>query len=147
MASQQVLKSVDFPMAGLPTYKNIMKQVELEFQGYTWDEYFYVIANKPGILVAYRGGLDNEGAIKLDEIIYIDEADELGTLYESNKFAEIRNNVSNNDRIFFSYTEMKTDDRAEVTESLRQAIDSNSSLVMQTAKVNFTFKGACALFP
>lgn len=33
-----------------------MKEYKLKFQGYTWDDYFYVISNKAGILVAYRGG-------------------------------------------------------------------------------------------
>lgn len=123
-----------------------MREIILKFEGYTWDEYFYVIANKSGILVAYRGGLDNEGAVKLDEIIYVDEADELGTLYKSNRFAEARKIVRKNDRLFFSYAEMKKDGRAEVTEALRQAIEYNS-LLKHTAQVKYTFKGACALFP
>lgn len=39
-----------------------MRVVQLEFLGYTWEDYFYVISNKSGILVAYKGGLDREGA-------------------------------------------------------------------------------------
>lgn len=124
-----------------------MKKIELEFQGYTWDDYFYVIANKPGILVAYRGGLDNEGTVKLDEIIYVDEADELGVLYESKQFAEVRKSISNKDRLFFSYAEMKNEGRADVTSLLKQAILSKPSVSGVITKLDFNFKGACALFP
>ena len=124
-----------------------MCQVQLEFQGYTWDDYFYVIANKSGILVAYRGGLDNEGAVKLDEIIYIDEADELGILYDSKQFAEVRKNISNKDRLFFSYAEMKNEGRAAVTSLLKHALLSKSSVSGEITELDFTYEGACALFP
>ena len=67
-----------------------MKKYNLKFQGYTWDEYFFVIANKPGLVVVYKGGLDSEGAIRLDNIIYVDGADEIGQVYESKKLKDIR---------------------------------------------------------
>lgn len=124
-----------------------MKQYNLTFQGYTWDEYFYMIANKPGILVAYRGGLDNEGAVRLDEIIYVDEADELGALYESKQFAEVRKNISNKDRLFFSYAEMKNEGRSDVTSWLKHALLLKSSRKGELPKLDCNFKGACALFP
>ena len=74
-----------------------MKQLELEFQGYTWDEYFYVIANKAGILVAYKGGLDSDGIPQMKEIFYVEEADEINTIYESTKLNEIRKRVGKTD--------------------------------------------------
>ena len=67
-----------------------MNCYNLVFQGYTWDDYFYYIANKPGILVAYRGSLDSEGAIKIDEILYVGEYDNNSTIYESDFLDEIR---------------------------------------------------------
>ena len=72
---------------GISSETNYM-QISLEFQGYTWDEYFYVIANKPGIVVVYKGGLDSEGAIRLDNIIYVDGADEIGQVYEGKMFKD-----------------------------------------------------------
>ena len=124
-----------------------METIELEFQGYTWDEYFYVISNKSGILVTYRGELDSEGAVKLDEIVHVDEADEFGTLYESKQFAEIRKNVGNKGRLFFSYAEMKNGGRAEVTNLLKHALIPNHYFEKEYPQINYTIKGACALFP
>ena len=120
--------------------------MELKFDGYTWEEYFYVIANKAGILVAYKGGLDCEGAVKLDEIIYVDEADELSSLYESDDFKAIRNQIEPRYRIFFSYAEMPLEGRIEVTHALKNAILKNGNNNNKT-KVSISCEGACALFP
>lgn len=122
-----------------------MKHYNLEFQGYTWDEYFYVIANKSGILVAYKGGLDNEGAVKMNEIIFIDGADEISKIYESDSFKKVRRTVENGEKIFFSYAEMNNEGIEEVTKTLNKylipSMDSKESVV------KITCKGACALFP
>lgn len=56
-------------------------------------ECFYVIGNKSGILVVYRGGLDSEGAVKLNEIVLVEEAEKISTIYESEKLKEIRKNT------------------------------------------------------
>lgn len=42
-----------------------MRKLELVFCGYTWDQYSFIIANRGGILIAYRGGLDIEGQLDL----------------------------------------------------------------------------------
>ena len=121
-------------------------QIGLEFQGYTWDEYFHVIANKPGIVVVYKGGLDSEGAIRLDNIIYVDGADEIGQVYESNIVKDIRKEISNTDRLFFSYAEMKAENRNEVVSTLKSLLKLESGN-NNTSKLKITCKGACALFP
>lgn len=123
-----------------------MKKYKLEFHGYTWDEYFYVIANKPGIVVVYKGGLDSEGAIRLDNIIYVDGADEIGQVYEGKMFKDIRNKVSNTDRLFFSYAEMKAESRKEVVSTLRGLLKLENGNI-NTSKQEIKCKGACALFP
>ena len=79
-----------------------MKKCELVFQGYTWDDYFHIIADKSGVMVVYKGGLDCEGAIKLDEIVFIGGSEKLNDLYESQDLCEIRRNVNLGDRLFFS---------------------------------------------
>ena len=122
-----------------------MKRYELEFLGYTWDEYFYVIANKTGILVAYKGELDSEGSVKLNEIVYVDEADELIMIYESKQLDDIRKNIDKRDRLFFSYAEMKKEGRIEAVRTLKRFINSDSSNVL--LNVSLSCKGACALFP
>lgn len=121
-------------------------QISLEFQGYTWDEYFYVIANKPGIVVVYKGGLDSEGVIRLDNIIYVDGADEIGQVYESKKLKDIRKKMSNTDRLFYSYAEMKAENRKEVVSTLRGLLKLES-VNINISKLKITCRGACALFP
>ena len=127
--------------------KQDVKPYIIKFEGYTWDEYFYVIANKSGILVAYRGGLDNEGAVKLDEIIYVGEADELSALYESKQFTEARKTISKKDRLFFSYAEIGKKDRADITRVIRDSLMSCSVNENKIPNVKLFCKGACALFP
>lgn len=121
-------------------------QISLEFHGYTWEEYFYVIANKPGIVVVYKGGLDSEGIIRLDNIIYVDGADEIGQVYESKKLKDIRKKMSNTDRLFYSYAEMKAENRKEVVSTLRGLLKLESENI-NTSKLKITYRGACALFP
>ena len=123
-----------------------MKKYNLKFQGYTWDEYFFVIANKPGIVVVYKGGLDSEGAIRLDNIIYVDGADEIGQVYESKKLKDIRKKISNTDRLFFSYAEMKAENRNEVVSNLRGLLKLEN-VNINTSNQKITCKGAGALFP
>lgn len=101
-----------------------------------------MIGNISGILVAYKGGLDNKGAVIIHEIIYVGEAEELSTIYESEDFNKKRRLVSAKDRLFFSYAEMK-EGRAEATQLLKKALSCEGSL----NNVKLACKGACALFP
>lgn len=127
--------------------KQNVKRYTLKFQGYTWDEYFYVIAEKSGILVAYRGGLDNEGAAQMKEILYVDDADEINTIYESTRFNEIRKRVGNTDRLFFSYAEIKQKERAEISRAIKDSLFPNSIKKNKLLNVRLSCIGACALFP
>lgn len=124
-----------------------MKEYTLKFEGYTWDEYFYVIAGKQGILVTYRGGLDSEGAAQMKEILCIDDADEINTIYESTTLNEIRMRVGKTDRLFFSYAEIDKKDRADITRAIRDSLMSGSVKENKTSNVRLSCKGACALFP
>lgn len=123
-----------------------MKLYELEFQGYTWDEYFYVIGNKPGILVAYRGSLDSEGSIKLDDIVYVGGADELNLCYESRDFQEIRNQLDNF-RLFFSYAEMKLEGRDDVVKVLKHYLFATIPEERDLPQIKIRCKGTCSKFP
>ena len=125
-----------------------MKQYDLIFQGYTWDEYFYVISEKRGVLVTYCGSFDSEGAVKMDEILYIEGAKRLREIYERSKMQEIRNEVSaSGGKLFFSYAE--TDESyseiaAYLNDIIKPRINNNREV---TEKVSVLCKGACALFP
>lgn len=125
-----------------------MKQYELTFQGYTWDEYFYVISEKRGVLVTYRGSLDSEGTVKLDEILQIDGSERLREVYEQSQMQEIRSEVSvSGGKLFFSYAE--TDENyseiaAYLNEMIKPRFNNNREV---TGKVSALCKGACSLFP
>lgn len=124
-----------------------MKVFTLKFEGYTWDEYFYMIAGKSGILVTYRGVLDSDGAVQMKEILCIDDADEINTIYESTKFDEIRKRIGNTDRLFFSYVEIGRKERADITRAIKESLMSGSIKENKITDVRLYCKGACALFP
>ena len=119
----------------------------LVFQGYTWDDYFYAIANKTGILVVYRGGLDIEGFVKTDEILYIAESGRLSKIYESEEISKIRKSILPTDRLFFSYAEIVGNIRSKVVSRIRRKLnlaedDNENDIALQVF-----CQGACALFP
>lgn len=125
-----------------------MKKCELVFQGYTWDDYFHIIADKSGVMVVYKGGLDCEGAIKLDEIVFIGGSEKLNDLYESQDLCEIRRNVNLGDRLFFSYASTNREDRNDIVSTLNEKILSSKRRKSAIrADVCLICKGACALFP
>ncbi len=120
--------------------------IQLYFHGYTWDEYFSVIGNKSGIMVAYRGSLDRDGFVKMKDILYVDGANKISDLYESDDFSKIRKKVDLKERLFFSYAEIDADIRKEVVSQINKRlglIDNNDSF----SDIHITCKGACALFP
>ncbi len=124
-----------------------MKKIILEFHGYTWDEYFYVIAHKHGILVTYKGGLDSKSFIRLDEILFVDEADELIKIYESEHLKEIRASLGSNDRLFFSFSEMDKEGRSYVVETLTEILRPRFIFSKSKVKSHVSCIGSCALFP
>lgn len=125
-----------------------MNQTELFFQGYTWDEYFYVISEKRGVLVTYRGSIDSEGVVKMDEILNIEGAEILREIYERNQMQEIRDKVfANGGKLFYSYAETGesySKIAAYLNEIIKPRFNNNSGV---TEKATVLCKGACALFP
>jgi len=123
-----------------------MKHYNLIFQGYTWDDYFYVIYGKKGVLVTYRGSLDSEGSIQLDEVLHIGGAKQLALIYESSCIKEIRRNIKAEERLFFSYAE--TDKYEDAANNLIKAIHPKFNKVTDEAcNHSFICEGSCALFP
>lgn len=72
-----------------------MIQYNLDFQGYTWDKFFHVIADKQGILAIYGGKLESEGFVKMDSLLSVSYEERFGSLYESKKLEELRNQIMN----------------------------------------------------
>lgn len=48
----------------------------------------------------------------MNEVIYVDEADELSVIYESESFSETRTKIGKDERAFFSYAEASNEGRA-----------------------------------
>lgn len=113
----------------------------LDFQGYTWDQYFYVIAHKSGILLTYRGDIDREGAIRLKEILSIDGADNVGEVYESARMKDIRNTLLPGELLFFSLAEIEGEERDLCLKYLKHRL--NKEDINNVGSV--IYKGACAL--
>ena len=124
-----------------------MRKLELVFCGYTWDQYSYMIANRRGILIAYRGGLDSEGAVKLDEILYVDGAESLETLFESDQLCEIRKTLKHDEMLFFTYSEVIGELQNIVYTLNTKLKPLFPSVTINGVEIPISCKGACALFP
>lgn len=120
-----------------------MKSFKLEFQGYTWDRFFHVIADNQGILAIYSGRLDGEGQVKMDSLLSVSYEERFGNLYESNKVNELRNKISPTQMLFYSY--------ATVDKEVGKDISDYINSLLNKEKTNDEFEilcsGACALFP
>lgn len=124
-----------------------MKHYNLTFQGYTWDEYFYVISDRQGILITYIGSLDKEGALQMNEVIYIEGAEKLKDIYEGKEFQEIRERIKNEGKLFFSYAEVYEDIQEIVEELCLELKPRFNTLKSKDTKISVSCKGCCSLFP
>ncbi len=125
--------------------KGHLQTYNLHFQGYTWDQYFQMIADKQGILVIYGGRLDNEGAVKMESILSLSWEKRLGDVYDSQKLARIRTQLSANLMLFYSYAEIEEADGTIIVQHLINKLSDQNEIVKRDLKINCT--GACALFP
>ena len=120
-----------------------MKLYELKFEGYTWDKFFHVIADKQGILAIYSGRLDNEGQVKMDSLLSVSYEERLGNFYNSDKINGIRNKINPTQMLFYSY--------ADVDKVVGKDISDYINSLLNKEKTNEEFEvlcsGACALLP
>ena len=123
--------------------ERIMKRYKLEFQGYTWDRFFHVIADKQGILAIYSGRLDGEGMMKMDSLLSVSYEERFGSLYDSDKVSEFRNIITPNHMLFYSYA---TVDK-EVGKDISNYINSLLNKEETNGQFEILCSGACALFP
>ena len=120
-----------------------MKNYILEFQGYTWDKFFHVIADKQGILAIYSGRLDSEGFVKLDSLLSVSYEENFGSLYESKKIDELRNIVSPSHMLFYSYAYIDKKVGKDISDYINFLINKKYPYT----KYKIHCSGACALFP
>ena len=120
-----------------------MKHYNLEFQGYTWDRFFHVIADKQGILAIYSGRLDGEGMIKMDSLLSVSYEERFGNMYDSNRVEEFRNKIEPTQMLFYSYADVDK----EVGKEFSGYINSLLNKEETNNKYEIHCSGACALFP
>lgn len=120
-----------------------MKTYRLVFQGYTWDQYFHVIADKMGLLVIYSGSLDNEGKVSMNEILDIIWEKRFGNIYDD--LDAFRAHLGQSNMLFFSYSEIDRETGKEVIKYLNYL--KNNSSISEVNRFNLRCEGACALFP
>lgn len=123
-----------------------MKKIKLKFWGYTWEDYFYIIANKSGILICYKGYLDSEGDVKMKEIILVEEADKFSDIIESENFMNVTRETNKTDRLFFSFAEINGDERRQAKKILKNMLITKSDDTEYDNETVVTCTGACALF-
>ena len=121
----------------------MIKTYRLEFQGYTWDQYFHVIADKKGLLVIYSGNLDREGNASMNEILDIRWEKKFGNIYDD--LDCFRAQLRQGHMLFFSYSEIGQ----EVGKEVIKYIDylKNNPNVPEVNRLDLHCEGACALFP
>ena len=120
-----------------------MKQYNLEFQGYTWDKFFHVIADKQGILAIYSGRLDSEGMVVMDALLSISYEERFDCLYDSSRINELRTKITSSQMLFYSYASV--DD--EVGKDISDFINSHLHNRETNDNIEIHCTGSCALFP
>ena len=120
-------------------------QISLLFQGYTWDQYFQMIADKQGILAVYSGRLDGEGNVKMVSLLSISWEKRLGDFYDSGYINQFRSELSPNQMLFYSYAEIAETEGAIIAQQLKNMLSNNGEVKKSELEIHCT--GACALFP
>lgn len=127
-----------------------MKTIRLHFHGYTWEDYAFQISSLRGIFVIYKGKLDLEGAVLLQDILYIGYHRGIYEMYDEGCMDQIKNFVTANGRIFLSYAEVPAGEDGKVVErflrkSIKPCFGGEETVV--SSEMQIVCGGACALFP
>lgn len=127
-----------------------MKEIELKFYGYTWEDYAFQISSLRGIFFIYKGNLDYEGAVVLKDILYVGYHYGIYEMYDQGIMNKIKEYVGVNDRIFLSYSEVPDYENGhEIEAFLRKAVKPrfNVDEMTKPSDIHIICNGACALFP
>ena len=127
-----------------------MKEIRLNFYGYTWEEYAFQVSNIKGLFVIYKGQLDKEGFVSLQDILYVGYHHGIYEMYDEGCMNQIRHFIDPNDRIFLSYSEIPLDVDGKAVETiLRNSIKPRfvRETEMIPSEIEIICDGACALFP
>ncbi len=123
----------------------MIKNITLEFKGYTWDKYLYLIAEKKGILIIYSGRLDKEGKVKVDKILNVSCERKIGDVFESDFLESLRSSLSISQMLFYSYAEIDEQDGINVAKIMNNIL--LSDIANDQNDYNIKCHGDCSLFP
>ena len=127
-----------------------MKVIELNFYGYTWEEYAFQISSLQGIFIIYKGRIDAEGFIELNQVLYIGYHKGIIELYDHNVIESIRRLVAPSERIFLSYAEIHSDvvgkDMASLINNEVKPLYKNKE-TREVSDYKLICKGNCDLIP
>ena len=124
-----------------------MQAVRLHFYGYTWEDYWWQISNKQGIVIVYRGKLDPEEGVVMEEILHISSTS-VKDIHDNSIMTEIKKSMEPKDMLFFSYSEVDSEIANDVKNLLVDKVRPHFNKVCTTSR-NLTIEssGKCALLP
>lgn len=137
-------------MNNIIEYDVIMKEVELRFYGYTWEEYAFQLEGHSGIFIVYLGCLDSEGFVVVKDILYIGYHKRINELFDNGKIGSLKKQVDGSYRLFFSYADVLSE-----TEGITLAKIMNNAIDYRKIKpvsrnnriIKLICKGKCDLVP
>ena len=127
-----------------------MKRVELLFYGYTWEEYAFQISSLQGIFIIYRGKIDSEGFVVIEEVLYVGYHHGIIELYEQGIIESLKDYIASTERIFMSYAEVKLESVGlDVASVIRNEVRPKykSEETKKVSDYHLICKGNCELIP
>ena len=126
-----------------------MKEIELNFYGYTWEKYAYQIAGKPGIYIVYSGHLDPEGFVVMNRVLYVGYHKRCADILDNEIIDVLRSSLVNYDNLFFSYAVYPSEKEGkEIAALIMNSLNLNKvKLVKDKVDKKIVCKGKCELIP
>ncbi len=126
-----------------------MKDVELFFYGYTWEEYAYQIEDHSGVYVVYSGHLDSEGLVVIKKLLYIDYYKRFSEFFDGDIFSTLKAYLKHNERLFFSYAEYLSEEEGrEIVSWIKKSLNMSKKDFNSNKKIKkIISKGDCKFIP
>lgn len=127
-----------------------MKKIALTFYGYTWEEYAFQISSLKGLLVVYKGKLDHEGFVDINEVLYVGYHYGILELYDDNIIDSLKQYMDSGERLFLSYAEVPSDADGETISSLiSKAVHPKykKKMINCDGQMKIICQGNCELIP
>lgn len=127
-----------------------MNKVTLTFFGYTWEEYAFQISSLKGLFVVYKGRLDREGYVDIEDVLYVGYHNGILELYDDNIIDSLKQFMDSGERLFLSYAEVPSDADGETISSLiSKAVHPKykKNMINCSEQMTIICKGNCELIP